>query len=127
MKRLAAFALLALAGCENGQQFDLVCDVTTYQMIQAGNLSARQDTGKLKERFSVDLKRSLYCLQSEPEQACSEDMFGPITETSTATLKLGRFTSVDRTSGTITTDWGGLGSSGLCTKARFTPARRTQF
>lgn len=127
MKKFAALALLALAGCDSGQRFDLVCDVTAYQQIQVGSLPVRQDTGKLNERFSVDLKGNRYCLQSEPGQACSEDMFGPITEASTSTLKLGRFTTVDRTSGTVMTDWGGVGSSGTCAKAAFTPPMRTQF
>ena len=127
MKRVAMLALLTLAGCENGQRFDLVCDVTTYQTLQAGNLPVRQDTGKLNERFSVDLKGNRYCLQSEPGVACSEDMFGPITEASTATLKLGRFTTIDRTSGAVTTDWGGVGSSGTCARAAFTRPKQTKF
>jgi len=127
MKRIAALALLTLAGCESGQRFDLVCDVTAYQTLQVGSLPVRQDVGKQTERFSVDLKGNRYCLQSEPGQACSEDMFGPIIEASTATLKLGRFTTINRTSGAVTTDWGGVGASGTCTRAAFTRPKQTQF
>lgn len=127
MKKVVALALLALAGCESGHRFDLVCNVTAYQTLQVGSLPVRQETGKLNERFSIDLKGNRYCLQSEPGQACSEDMFGPIIEASTATLKLGRFTTVDRTSGNVMTDWGGVGSSGTCEKAAFTRPKQTQF
>lgn len=127
MRKVAYLALLALAGCESGQRFDLVCDVTAHQQFQVGSLPVRKDRGKLTERFSVDLKGNRYCFQSEPGQACSEDMFAPITEASTSTLKLGRFTTIDRTSGNVMTDWGGVGSSGTCVKAAFTRPKQTQF
>jgi hypothetical protein len=127
MKQFAALSLLALAGCENGQRFDLVCDVTTYRQIQVGYLPIRQDTGKMSDRYSIDLNRTVFCRQSEPGQACSEATYTAIFEVSEATLKLDRFTTIDRTSGIVETDLGGYGSSGTCQKAAFTPPRRTRF
>ena len=127
MEKIAALSLLALAGCGNGQRFDLVCDVTTYQQVQVGSLPIQRETGRQSERYSIDLTRNVYCLQSEPGQACSQASYGSIIEASEATLKLSRFTTIDRTSGMVMTDWGTVSSSGICTKAPFTPPKRTQF
>jgi len=128
MKQFAALTLLALAGCENGQRFDLVCDVTTYRQTRVGSVTiVRQDTVKFTDRYSIDLNRNVYCLQSESGQNCSEASYSAIIEASEATLKLSRFTTIDRTSGMVMTDLGGYGSSGTCQKAAFTPPKRTQF
>lgn len=126
MKRLAAFAFLALAGCENGQQFDLVCDGAMYQRVQIGSVNTQQKLTDYTHTYSVDLKRNAYCYQIENEP-CSESRFEPIQDVSAATLTFDDWTKVDRTTGEMSAEHRTVQFYGVCTKARFTPAQRTQF
>lgn len=123
MQRLAILLLIGLAGCASEQKFDLVCSGSVKEPVRVGSLTMSRDHGPQTMRFSVDLKRNVWC----HTEGCNEAVLQPIKSVTPATLELRDGASIDRTSGQMTYDWGPTYVVGQCTKTAYSALPRTRF
>lgn len=123
MRAIVIIAVLGLTGCQNANQFDLVCDGTLNDRVKFASYTTLKKVSDHSMRFSIDLNREGWCYS----ETCQESHIIDISEITPAELKLNSSTRIDRNSGYIEKDFGASVFQGRCKKAPFTRPERTKF